>query len=293
MNHRGATERSPFSPTSHLCPIARARRDHVRGGLLPPNRDPRSPSGAPRPRSVQPESLHLVAHDLRAPLSAILLQAASLARREAANVPGDARLKTGLEAIARNARRMERLIRDLLDLGRAAQGRFSVQTAGESLRTVLQEAHESARTIGGTRTIEVHVPAGDFELQVDRDRVLQVFANLIANAVRFTDARGRVTLGALVSPGANEFVTCWVDDDGVGMHPDHAAQAFEPFWQARHGDGGGLGVGLTICKEIVEAHGGRIGVEAGRGAGTRFWFTLPRVGAGVRTVAEERDRATP
>jgi signal transduction histidine kinase len=196
-------------------------------------------------------------------------------------------LKSGLEAIARNARRMERLIRDLLDLGRLVQGRFSVHPGRESLRAVLLEALESARIIGGERSIEVHAPAVDVELDVDRDRVLQVFANLVANAVRFTQAQGRVSLGARCAEGAHDFVTCWVDDDGVGMHPEHAAQAFDPFWQARRGDGGGLGVGLTICKEIVEAHGGRIGIEAGRGGGTRFWFTLPRAGRAARSAPEE------
>ena len=245
MTRRGSTEHLAFTPTSHLRPIAKVRREHAHRASHPSDGALRAApvaEGVPVAGAVdaapplRPERLYMVAHDLRVPLSAILLQASSLALRERS---GDARFRTGLEAIARSARRMERLVRDLLDLGRLVQGKFSVQPTRESLRAVLQEALESARLIGGARTVDVQIHAGDVDVQVDRDRVLQVFANLVANAVRFTPERGRITLGTTGAELAREFVTCWVDDDGVGLHPEHATQAFDPFWQARRGDGGG------------------------------------------------------
>jgi signal transduction histidine kinase len=107
----------------------------------------------------------------------------------------------------------------------------------------------------------------------DRDRLLQVFENLIGNALKFTDAGGRITVG--VAPGESGALF-WVADTGRGMTPEELARVFDRFWQASARSGRlGAGLGLPITKGIVEAHGGRIWVESTPGQGSSFFFSIP------------------
>uniref|UniRef100_UPI00398A23EB sensor histidine kinase n=1 Tax=Mycetocola sp. TaxID=1871042 RepID=UPI00398A23EB len=97
-------------------------------------------------------------------------------------------------------------------------------------------------------------------------------SNLVGNALKFTPAGGSVRVGA----GAEgESVRFWVSDTGKGIDPEHLPHLFERFWQARRGDRQGLGLGLSIAKAIVDAHGGRIWAESTPGTGSTFFFTLP------------------
>jgi signal transduction histidine kinase len=109
-------------------------------------------------------------------------------------------------------------------------------------------------------------------VRADRDRVLQVFSNLVGNALKFTPPGGVVTVGAAPEEGAVRF---WVRDTGPGIAPEDVERLWDPFWQA---DGparsGGAGLGLAITRGLVEAHGGRVWVESQPGAGTTFGFTL-------------------
>jgi signal transduction histidine kinase len=106
----------------------------------------------------------------------------------------------------------------------------------------------------------------------DHDRIVQVLSNLLSNAMKFTQAKGTVGLRANWHADCVEFV---VSDSGPGIAKDALPHVFERFWQAGTESRDGLGLGLYICKTIVDAHGGRIGVESGRGNGATFRFTLP------------------
>jgi signal transduction histidine kinase len=109
-------------------------------------------------------------------------------------------------------------------------------------------------------------------VEADRGRLLQVFSNLVGNAIKFTPSGGTVTLRAAPADGAVHFS---ISDDGPGMPPEHLAHVFDRFWRARKGERGGLGLGLAIARGIVEAHGGRIWAESREGEGSTFHFTVP------------------
>jgi signal transduction histidine kinase len=112
------------------------------------------------------------------------------------------------------------------------------------------------------------------EVWGDRDRLLQVFENLIGNAIKFTQAGGRITAGAA---SKDDDVVFWVADTGCGIASENLARVFDRFWQAIRAGRKGTGLGLPITKGIVEAHGGRIWVESTAGHGSTFSFTIPKV----------------
>jgi signal transduction histidine kinase len=169
---------------------------------------------------------------------------------------------------------MARLIEDLLDVTRMEAGRLSVRPEVVAASEVVGDAVEGQRAIAAASgldlrlALELELPA----LWADRDRLLQVFENLIGNAVKFTPAGGVVIVGA--APRAGE-VVFWVADTGNGIPPADLEHVFDRFWQARSGARRGAGLGLPIAKGIVEAHGGRIWVESTPGRGATFFFTIP------------------
>jgi two-component system, sensor histidine kinase and response regulator len=221
---------------------------------------------------LRDEVLATVSHDLKNPLGTIYTSSALLLEME---MSPDAQRRQ-LEIIRRTARRMDRLIQDLLDVSRMEAGRFTVEPQPEAAGSLMVEARELLANIADTKTIalELELPPADLMVHADRNRVLQVFSNLIGNAVKFTPEGGRVTVRAEAEPGAVGFT---VEDTGVGIPEEALARIFDRFWHS--GEGGGSGLGLAIVKGIVEAHGGRIRAESGPG-GSRFTFTLPAASAG-------------
>lgn len=228
--------------------------------------------------------LGVVAHDLRNPLSAII-SAASLLRQ-----PGDAperRSSVPVDSIQRAANRMTRLIQDLLDLTRVEAGRLAVEAARVPTRQAVAECLEAQTMLISDASLELRVElAKDTpDVWADRDRLSQVFENLIGNAVKFTQPGGRIVVGAALR---DREVLFWVADTGCGIAAADVPRLFDPFWQADKTGRRGSGLGLPIVKGIVEAHGGRIWVESTPGEGSTFYFTIPtavlsedRVGAHV------------
>lgn len=214
--------------------------------------------------------LATVSHDLRNPVGAIFGSASLLL-----DIPlaVDAQ-KRQFELIKRNAAAMERLIQDLLDVASIDAGSLSTQARPESAHALLSEACDLLASIARARDIELvpHLAGPDVEVVADRQRVVQVFSNLVGNAAKFTPAGGRVTLGA-VREGA--VVRYTVADTGPGIPAADLPHIFDRFWRGQVR--GGAGLGLAIVKGIVEAHGGTIEV-ASTGAGATFSFTLPIVG---------------
>ena len=213
--------------------------------------------------------LSIVAHDLRSPLNSIVLGVQGLQRRGVtASAPGSAMLET----ILSSARRMNRLIEDLLDVARLEAGSLSIQVSPQPTGELLREALEAARPQAGGLRLVLDVPEALPPVLADRDRLLQVFSNLLGNALKFTPAGGEVGVGARVE---GTHVCFSVRDTGVGIAPEALAHIFDRFWQADRGDRRGAGLGLSITKGLVEAHGGTLRVESAPGQGSTFFFSVP------------------
>ena len=221
---------------------------------------------------LRDQVLGIVAHDLRNPLSTILLNAAALTRR---GPDPERRSQKRTEAIQRSATRMNRLIQDLLDVALMESGQLTIEPAQLNARDLIVGAVEMQRPLASSSSIELRVDVDrDLpDIWGDRDRLLQVFENLIGNAIKFTRAGGCITVSATSRDHQDIFR---VADTGSGIAPENLSHVFDRFWQASKAGGLGAGLGLPITKGIVEAHGGRIWVESTSSRGTTFSFTVPQ-----------------
>ena len=212
--------------------------------------------------------LSSVSHDLRTPLAVITGTASTLLETEIAP-PAQKELA---EAILVEAERMHRLVRNLLDMTRLEAGAVEVHKEWQSLEETVGAALERTVRVLGSRPVTTDVPA-DLPL-VPYDSVLlqQVLVNLLENAAKYTPAGTPVLVAARRGKDAVEVV---VADHGPGLPPGEETRIFEKFYRAETGRGGGAGLGLTICKGIVAAHGGRIWAVNCNGGGAAFHSTLP------------------
>jgi signal transduction histidine kinase/DNA-binding NarL/FixJ family response regulator len=215
------------------------------------------------------ETLAVVSHDLRNPLLVIGLTLQSIRRSiETGRAPSAETLAKGTRAIAR----MERLIDDLLDVARIDAGTFAVDKAATDLPALVREAVEQHAPLAAAKAIRLQVAAPPaLSVEADRHRLMQVMANLIGNAVKFTPPEGTVSVTCAGGAGSARVV---VADSGPGIAAECLPHVFDRFYQTDTRNGG-AGLGLTIAKGIVDAHGGSIGVESQPGEGARFWFELP------------------
>jgi PAS domain S-box-containing protein len=229
---------------------------------------------AQRAVRVREDILAVVSHDLRTPLTAIKLAASVAARRVAADPQLSAVLRQ-LEAIGRRTVGAEVLLRDLLDMASIRAGRMTVRFAPEEVDGLLSEAMETHEPLAVEKgvSLEKGTP-GAIAVRCDRARILQVFSNVLTNAIKFCAAGDQVRLGAEQGEG---FATFTVADTGPGIAEDELPHVFEAYWSAHPQMRQGTGLGLFICKGIVEAHGGRIWIESQAGRGTTVRFAVPTV----------------
>ena len=223
------------------------------------------------------EVLAIVSHDLRNPLNAVILGAQLL---ETSGTVSDED-REQVETISLSARRMGRLIADLLDVTRLDGGkRLPIEPVPVAVRSLLDEAHElfKAQTAASSVTLQIQAADGLPQVQADRHRVMQVLSNLIGNSLKFTPAGGVISVKARKQSEGEVLFT--VADTGPGIPKENLGDIFSPYWQAKRTERMGAGLGLPIAKGIVEAHGGSIWVESEQGAGTMFHFTLPATGEG-------------
>ena len=213
------------------------------------------------------EVLAVVSHDLRNPVGTIAAAAELLSEPE---IPAE-RQAENLDIIQRSADRINRLIQDLLDVAQIEAGRLSVRSAALDLSEVIEDVVSQARLQASFKNIHVasEVPESLPSVEADRDRVLQVLANLIDNALKFTPDGGSVTVSA---SRALEGVSIAVADTGSGIAPEQRDHLFDRFWKGHRASGAGLG--LAIVKGILQAHGADIQVETEVGSGSVFSFTL-------------------
>jgi signal transduction histidine kinase len=208
-----------------------------------------------------------VSHELRTPLTAIRGHVAAL-REEV--LDDDAARRRSLEVIAEEALRLERLVGDVLDLAKLDARRFSLLREEVDMRALCERAYATFGEVARALGIDYELELGEGAVLItDGDRVLQIVTNLIANALHWTPAGGRVDLGLATQNGE---VAVAVADTGPGIAPQEEERIFRPFWS---GDGGGTGLGLTIARELAVALGGRLELHSEPGLGSRFVLVLP------------------
>lgn len=214
------------------------------------------------------QMLSVVAHDLRSPLSAIDLTAATLVRTD--DVPESARHK--LERIHRSSLRMQGLIRDLLDAAPGDPAALCADAGAHAAGALIRETAWAYEPLAAEKEVRLTAEASGDEVIVlcDRARIEQVLSNLATNAIRFTPPGGAVALRARRAEEGGLFE---VRDTGPGIALTDLPHIFERFW--RGASGGGTGLGLAIAKAIVEAHEGRIWVENRPEGGASFFFVIP------------------
>jgi signal transduction histidine kinase/CheY-like chemotaxis protein len=238
--------------------------------------------GLARSLRARDDVLGIVAHDLRNPLNVIAAAASSLHQR----LP-DLLSRRPVERIMRAAQRAEHLIRDLLDISAIESGQFSIEKRPLDTASTILTAIDSQQALAASSSVILasDISPGLPSIDADEERILEVLENLVGNAIKFTMAGGTTTVGASVK-GAELLV--WVKDNGPGVPSDQLPHLFDRFWQGSKGDRRGAGLGLTICRAIVEAHGGRIWAESKVGDGTTVYFTLPKRERVTKTTAPEQ-----
>jgi len=220
------------------------------------------------------EFIATLAHELRNPLGAITYAASIIGKSEIA----DASVKWASEVIERQVRHMARLLNDLLDVGRISTGKMKLDMRRIDLATVLDAAIEASRPIieRYRHTFEVIPPSEPVFLTGDAERLAQVFSNLLSNSAKYTNPGGRLCLTA--KKQAEEAVVS-VSDVGVGIAAEKLPHVFDLFYQADEGferTKGGLGIGLSLAKRLVEMHSGTIeAFSEGLGKGSEFKVRLP------------------
>jgi signal transduction histidine kinase len=223
------------------------------------------------------ELMSTVSHELRTPLASIYGYAELLANR----LP-EGQHRQFAEIIHRQADRLAALIGDFLDLQRLEQGTVTLVSAPVDVGGLLAEQAELFRAQSARHRVDVQLPDGPVTALGDRDRLAQVMANLLSNAIKYSPEGGTVTVEAAATGSK---VTVAVRDEGIGIPADQQAHVFEKFFRAETPEVrgiGGTGLGLALCRELVEAHGGRIGFESTPGSGSTFWFTLAAARADAR-----------
>jgi signal transduction histidine kinase len=247
---------------------AAAEREH----LLNSERAARAE--AERLGRMKDEFLATLSHELRTPLNAVLGWATLLRRIE----PGSIDHAKGLDTIERNARAQAQIIEDLLDMSRIISGKVQLDVQSVNLHDVISAAVDAVRPAAEARGLRLRtvLDAKLSPIRGDANRLQQVLWNLLTNAVKFTAPGGRVDV---VLERVNSHVEISVEDSGIGIKPEFLAFVFDRFRQAdasttrRHG---GLGLGLSIVKHLVELHGGSVRVKsAGENQGATFIVALP------------------
>jgi signal transduction histidine kinase len=213
----------------------------------------------------------VVSHDLKSPLSSILLQAQLMATQASATDTAP-QLREGAERIQKSAKHMKAMVEDLLDLAKLEAQGFALQLQPLDCRHMVEEALRVASPMADAKriTIETHMIDAP-SLEADPERIFRVLSNLLGNAIKFSPVGETITVRTERSDG--ELATTVVDH-GPGIAADALPHVFERYWKAQPASQVGSGLGLYIAKGIVEAHGGRIWAECSDGS-TRFTFTLP------------------
>lgn len=218
------------------------------------------------------ELMSMVSHDLGNPLAAISIAAGRI--ESLLDVTRNEEISRFTEMIRSAASSMERLLEDLLEVGRLETGHFGIRRIPREVNEILELAHQRFAPRAEARGIALRIEKNELlpDVLVDLGRIDQVLSNLLNNALKFTEPGGSIRVEA--SPGDGH-VRISVSDTGGGIGEEEIGHLFDRFWQSRRHRRAGAGLGLTIAKEIIEAHGGEIWARSREGEGSTFLFTLP------------------
>ena len=214
-----------------------------------------------------------VSHELRTPLSLIKGYVQTLLD----GAKEDPKLTTRfLHKIEKHTNQFTFLIEDLLTISKFESGKVFLNMERTSLKSLADRVVEDLQARAAEKQIKVVNEITNYSVEVDADRMHQVFLNLIDNAIKYCGQGGEVEIGA--SQEGDNLVKAWVKDNGPGIPQEARQRVFERFYRvdrARSRDFGGTGLGLAIVKHIVQAHGGEVWVQSQVGVGSSFYFTLP------------------
>ena len=212
-----------------------------------------------------------MSHDLKNPLATIELAVNLLRGFERIDAN---QVKEFVNKIQRSVDQMETLIADLLDFARIQSGAFSVLISADRLSQVVMPVIDRMRAQAEAKrqTLEVDIPSSLPYVAIDAHRIGQVVSNLVSNAIKFTPEEGTIRVSARQR---DHKIVVSVADTGPGIPQEHLSKIFDRFWRTPGTKQKGSGLGLSIAKGIVEAHGGTIWAESQLGKGSSFFFTLP------------------
>jgi len=224
---------------------------------------------ANRALALRDEILGVVAHDLRNPLN-VITTAVELLSMKLTEPPQ----RRHLDRVVRSVARADRMVRDLLEVSSIERSGMTVEPRTAEVADLVLSAIESQQGLAANANVVLgadlspSLPA----VEADVQRIQEVLENLISNAIKFTPQGGTVTIGAAVQ---QESLVMWVRDTGAGIPPDHLPHVFDRFWQGIKRDRRGAGLGLSICRAIIDAHGGEIWADSAPGSGATLSFSLP------------------
>lgn len=222
------------------------------------------------------QMIAVVSHDIKNPISAIQLQAQMLLRaseRNAKSTLGE-EVKIQANRILKTTDRMKNLISDLLDKNKSENRLSDLQKENINVCRILMDVLDSLRPLIQEKEIQLRISIPEnLVISIDRNKMFQVFSNLLSNAVKFTPQSGAIKLS--IQDSENEFKFT-VEDSGPGLSESECQKVFDKYWTGNEKKSMGTGLGLFICKTIIEAHGGNIFVENIPNAGARFHFSIPK-----------------
>lgn len=224
-------------------------------------------------QKVRQAFVAMISHELRTPLASVKAYLQLLNMDGYGEIPAQAK-DSGLKA-ERSIQRLIGLINDLLDMEKLAAGKMSLEPQPFYLEDIIERSVEAVAPMAAQLGVAIEVKETNAELVADPDRVVQVLINLISNAVKFSPKGQAVSVESIES---SNYIEVRVTDRGRGVPEKYRDIIFERFKQVEASDAtkkGGTGLGLPICKAIIEQHDGQIGVDSQDGQGSTFWFRLP------------------
>jgi signal transduction histidine kinase len=219
------------------------------------------------------EFVSMISHDLRTPLTSlnITLELIGKGKFGALTEKGQSRVRDLVEEVER----LIRLINELLDIQKIQSGFMKLNLSDVSLLSVIDSAVTAVNSLAEVKGVVIVSPKEDVRLWADADRLVQVVQNLVSNAIKYSPDNARITIAIETLPRS---IRVTISDQGRGIPNQQLDKIFEPYQQVYASDSSpsrGTGLGLTVCKQVIEAHDGTIGVESKVGAGSTFWFVLP------------------
>ncbi|HEY9712481.1 MAG TPA: HAMP domain-containing sensor histidine kinase, partial [Chroococcales cyanobacterium] len=224
---------------------------------------------------LKQDLIAMVSHDMATPLASVQLSLEFIASKTAAQLTdGDLVLAKKAE---KSVAHLIKLVNDLLTVERLESGKIDLVFDEFELLPMLKDAAEILQEFAHSKQVEIKVQFTDQVLTADQDRLKQVVMNFLTNAIKFSPPQGQITVSAV---GENTGVKVMVTDQGRGVPKAEQRLIFERFHQVDRSDArekGGRGLGLAICKALIEGHGGSIGVTSDPPHGSTFWFVVPNI----------------